>query len=120
MCMIHLTHIYEIMCQAQLWVAHWQARFPSDLQHAYLRNLVLQAYMVCKLEEKVDVLWSFLKTHLKVGRIFILTCMIKVYARMLGAEYFKCLVKCLELLQAAVAASDVSTLRAWQVKVSQV
>ncbi len=29
-------------------------------------SLSLQAYMVCKLEEKVDVLWSFLKTHLKV------------------------------------------------------
>ncbi len=39
---------------------HAEAAAPTPLK-------LQQAYMVCPLQDKVDILWSFIKTHLKVG-----------------------------------------------------
>ena len=77
--MIDLALILEIMNHGQA-VYCSLASLPLDLQRTFLSNQVLQAYMVCKLEEKVDVLWSFLKTHLKVGHTFVPKCLTQVNA----------------------------------------
>ena len=37
--------------------------------------MLMQAYVVCKLQDKVNVLWSFIKTHLRSKVIiFLSTC----------------------------------------------
>ena len=38
---------------------HSEASAPTPLK-------LEQAYLVCELQEKVDILWSFIKSHLKV------------------------------------------------------
>lgn len=38
---------------------HAEASAPTPLK-------LQQAYMVCPLQDKMDILWSFIKTHLKV------------------------------------------------------
>ena len=39
---------------------HAEAAAPTPLK-------LQQAYMVCPLQDKVDILWSFIKTHLKAS-----------------------------------------------------
>lgn len=39
---------------------HSEASAPTPLK-------LQQAYMECELQQKMDILWSFIKTHLKVG-----------------------------------------------------
>jgi superfamily II DNA/RNA helicase len=39
---------------------HAEAAAPTPLR-------LQQAYMVCDLQQKVDILWSFIKTHLKAS-----------------------------------------------------
>ena len=46
---------------------HSEASAPTPLK-------LEQAYLVCELQEKVDILWSFIKSHLKVCASWVCVC----------------------------------------------
>lgn len=72
------THLsYDTISQDVAFVSQpccAQDRLCAVLQ-AYVICAVLQAYVICELHEKVNVLWSFIKTHLRSKVIvFLSTC----------------------------------------------